>query len=541
MRFPGRLLLAGVFALLFMGACSREGRPLEYVFDKPLTVPPGSSLEISYAIRGGDGDTGAVGFILEPGVFSWELPGDLLFLGIEGLPSPVRYAVPLAGGETLEKIQIRREDPEGEKRGRKQTALPELTILGARIVERWFGFSLKEAAFTPFVYYRPSLLGDGRGDIVIDPPEQFRRRVNSDLTVEASGGIVAEVPAKVPAAGGSLRFEADPLLTGLFVPGELFPFGPFPFSVSGGGFREVRLVPALSSSQADLLPLDPGLILSWPEEALREKGYAVFRWDAFPEVLVFDTADYAVQDRLFKRLAFFVEKRGFRGRLAPDAEIAGLHGWNAHDYRAESLAAFFRAAEESDFPLLAEELELKALLLGVGIIARPAGGIVPGRGAVVSISRESETYLRYRFMVHEGFHGIYFVDKDFRDFSRRRWEALSDPARRFILSYFDFQAYDIGDADLVINEFMAHLLQQPASQAAAYFGDALPNRMITRSPRRAADLPGEGRTRRGGTKYWPALEQAFAAEAEAFSGYAEQRWGLAAGRVWKVNVSIRGN
>ena len=287
----------------------------------------------------------------------------------------------------------------------------------------------------------------------------------------------------------------------------------------------------------DPIKADPASVLSYPIASWRDKRYEVFSWDTFPEVLIFDTADYAVQDLLFKRLAFFVEKAGFRGRLAPDAEIAGLHGWNAHDYKAEDLAAFFEAARKSNFPLLREERELESLLLGAGIIRRnSAAGIIPGRGAIISLSRESDKTdrgLRPRFMAHEGFHGIYFIDEDFRNFSRRRWEAFPAPAKKFLLSFFDFQAYDIQDNNLVINEFMAHVLQQPVSQASWYFGEYQPNRMISTSPRRASSLPEKEELSSDGRRFWPELAKAFTEEGEAFSRYVNQRWGLAAGRVWR--------
>jgi hypothetical protein len=272
-------------------------------------------------------------------------------------------------------------------------------------------------------------------------------------------------------------------------------------------------------------------------EKWRNARYEVFQWDIFPEILIFDTANYAVQDRLFKRLAFFVEKAGYRGRLAQDAEIADLHGWNAHDYRAADLAAFFEAARKSNFPLLLEEHELESILLTNGILRRnSAFEIVPGVGAIISLSRESDRVdrsLRPRFMAHEGFHGIYFIDEDFRNFSRQRWETFPTPAKRFLLSFFDFQAYDTKNFDLVVNEFMAHVLQQSISQAAWYFGEYQPNRMITASPWRRSFLPEKEEVTQDGRRHWPEIAAAFTAEAEAFSRYVSQRWGFSAGRVWR--------
>jgi hypothetical protein len=302
-----------------------------------------------------------------------------------------------------------------------------------------------------------------------------------------------------------------------------------PLILTGGGVAAFYLAAAETPPFPEPIPADPGIILEYPPAAWRDPRYEVFRWERFPSVLIIDTATYAVQDALFKRLCFFTEKKGFRGRVAGDWEIAELHGWNAHDYRAEDLARFFQAA--ADFPLSPEERELERLLVDQGIIRREGGRILPGEGAVLSISRESAVYLRTLFMAHEGFHGLFFIDEDFREFSRRRWEGLPRPARTFILSYFDYQGYDGGDEYLIINEFMAHCLQQPVSQVARYFGETLASRLEA-SPRRRAALPEKDEA--SGT--WPELSRAFRLEAEAFSEYVNRRWGLSAGRVRDIQV-----
>ena len=285
------------------------------------------------------------------------------------------------------------------------------------------------------------------------------------------------------------------------------------------------------------VPADPGAILSWPQETWRDRNFEVFSWDRHPEILIFDTADYAVQDRFFKRLAFFVEKAGFRGRLSYDEEIAGLHGWNAHNYRAEDLAVFFQTARASNFPLLDEEWHLEYILFRAGILSWDNNsGISAGRGAVLSLSRESDRVdrtLRPRFMAHEAFHGLFFVDEDFRDFSRRRWEAFPGFAKTFLLAYFEIQTYDLEDEYLVVNEFMAHILQFSSASASWYFGEHLPNIILSRAPRHRTSLPERETRTSQGRRFWPELAEVFTREAEAFSAYVNRRWGLAAGRVWR--------
>ena len=294
---------------------------------------------------------------------------------------------------------------------------------------------------------------------------------------------------------------------------------------------------AVSRVPSAPISADPGDILSWPVNTWRDRSYEVFSWDRFPEILIFDTADYAVQDRFFKRLAFFVEKDGFRGRLSYDEDIAHLHGWNAHNYRAEDLAVFFQTARETGFPLLPEEWELEYILYLNGIIRWDSRlGIIPGRGAVLSLSRESDrvnTSLRPRFMAHEAFHGIFFVDDEFRDFSYRRWELLPNYARTFILAYFNMQAYDIHDNYLVVNEFMGHILQFTVANASWYFGEHLPNLLLSNSARHRASLPERETLTAQGRRFWPDLAQVFTAEAEAFSSHVNRRWGYSAGRAWR--------
>ncbi|MCL2373765.1 MAG: hypothetical protein FWC65_00795, partial [Treponema sp.] len=149
------------------------------------------------------------------------------------------------------------------------------------------------------------------------------------------------------------------------------------------------------------IPADPWDMLHWPRQQWRDSRFELFSWDRYPEILIIDLATKAIQERFFHRLAFFAEKAGFRGRLSHDHEIGHLHGWNAHNYRDYDLARFFRIARETEFPLLPEEWELEAILMRAGIIARDsAGSIVPGRGAILTLTRESVPALRTRFMAH---------------------------------------------------------------------------------------------------------------------------------------------
>jgi hypothetical protein len=146
---------------------------------------------------------------------------------------------------------------------------------------------------------------------------------------------------------------------------------------------------------------------------------------------------------------------------------------------------------------------------------------------------ETPEYLRFQFMAHEAYHALFFIDEDFREFTRQRWEQFDPVAKRFLISYFEYQQYDVKDEYLLVNEFMGHILQQAASEAGRYFGQTLPQRLVTNSAwRAAAHLPPKDER----TNNWPVLAEAFTAEARAFSAYTNRRWGLTAGRVWGVRV-----
>lgn len=269
---------------------------------------------------------------------------------------------------------------------------------------------------------------------------------------------------------------------------------------------------------------DPGLIALWEKDNWRTEDYELFEWEQFPGILFFDTADYAVQDDFFKRLAFYTEKTGYIGTLVSDEALVGQHGFNAHDYRSETLAAFFTLAETTNFPLNEKELLLKDILLHNGIIKEAAtGGYESGYGAVISLSQESAMYLRYTFVAHEGFHGIFFVDEQFRNMVASVYEKADPQSIQFLHSYFSIHAslnYNLEDTYLMHNEFMAYVMQQSVARTGPYFADNLAYRatMLQAVPELCAYVQASK-----GAGFTDASQQ--------ISDYVFQRWGLEAGRV----------
>ncbi len=237
------------------------------------------------------------------------------------------------------------------------------------------------------------------------------------------------------------------------------------------------------------IPADLATILSsYPRSAWRRDAFEVFSWSAYPDILVFDTADYGTQARLFRRLAFFVEKRGFRGRLLSAEELSGRHGWNAHNYRPEGLATFFTQVEAEGVELNAEEELLRELLLANGVIRRAADGYTPGTGGILSISQSSYPLLRELLITHEAYHGVFYEEAGFRDGVTEIWNGLSEAERSYWRSLLSYMTYDPADEYLMINEFQAYLMQQPLDRVGGYLRGVLAPRFANARPAQRQEI-----------------------------------------------------
>lgn len=268
---------------------------------------------------------------------------------------------------------------------------------------------------------------------------------------------------------------------------------------------------------------DLGLIMDWPKSNWRTEDYELFEWEQFPGVLFFDFADYKIQNQFFTRLAYFVEKAGYKGTLVSDNFVENKHGYNAHDYKADSLAAFFTLAELEEFPLNERENLLREILETNKVIVRKADGTYSaGKGAVVSFSRESPRYLRYTFLAHESWHGIYFTDEDFRNVVSACYNMFDPQSMEFLKKFWETQpglGYDRSDEYLMQNEFMAYIMQQSYANIQPYF----------------LQVAGRGsvnRIQKEGAEYIRSTNaQAFVDAGELLNTYVFDRWGLACGRV----------
>jgi hypothetical protein len=506
----------------FIESSKKESqKKYSYKLQEAVTIPDNYALEIDYTVQPEGSNYNGVKIAVSIGNGNkWILPLDTDFLNLQTGNSHFCYIIPESNTK-IEEINIFAVNNNTDKSGFV------FNINSLRINKKLFGFK-QETNFgetkivaSPFVY---SQTDNNENVLVIDPQKNYFLSGSTELSFTGLGKN-----ARIGIANETFTYIAG-LNQDLFFPQEFIPQNSYPLTLRGE--TDSIILCAAQDNKTDLL-LDPWLILNYPKEKWRNKNYEYFKWDVFPSIIIFDTADYAVQDKLFKRLAFFTEKKGFRGRIAPDSEIADLHGWNAHDYNPQTLANFFNEADKINFNLSKEEQELCGILLQAGIIIlapnERAEKYYAGSGALISVSRESAQALRRQLMVHECFHGIFFIDADFRNFSKTRWEKLPSVPKKFIRSFFDYQQYDINDSYLMENEFMAYCLQQPVGAASEYFGKIIARR-IEASEWRKSVLPEKDEA----TESWPELATAFQNEATAFSNYVQKRWGLRAGCVWRV-------
>lgn len=237
----------------------------------------------------------------------------------------------------------------------------------------------------------------------------------------------------------------------------------------------MRGTKAAASEEGEVLePIrtDPGLILNYKSSQWRTLDYEIYEWDRFPQILFFDTRNYEVQDKLFRRLAFYVEKQGYKGRLLTNEELGDMHGYNAHDYSAASMASFFNKATDLGFKLNDEELLLKKILIHNKLFEEDGIYVKANEGGLVSISRETPGWSRTNLLAHEGWHTIFFRDAEFRNYVSAVYYTFDPTSLDFLIDYFKSQpslGYDVNDEYLMHNEFMAYIMQQRLSEVAKYF------------------------------------------------------------------------
>ncbi|MBN2618694.1 MAG: hypothetical protein JXR64_10345 [Spirochaetales bacterium] len=239
-----------------------------------------------------------------------------------------------------------------------------------------------------------------------------------------------------------------------------------------------------SMNEKVLSPIPSNLngILNKSVTQWRDSRFELYSWDKSQKVLIFDTINYDFQASIFKRLAFFVEKKDRVGNIYSLSEIEDERGWNGHDYEAYDLARFFNKINQDKHEMTQGETLLLKVILENGIIKKTRLGYSSVGGAVLSCSRESPYNQRRTILWHEAYHGLYFTSKEFRSFTKDVWNSMDYQSRTIWKMYLDVLDYNNSDNDLAMNEFMAYMLQGTKDETYYYLNEIVWFRLWEKFP-----------------------------------------------------------
>ena len=235
------------------------------------------------------------------------------------------------------------------------------------------------------------------------------------------------------------------------------------------------------------LPADFKQILENDPAQWRYSDWEVYRWESFPGILIRDFQNFKIQSHMLKRLSYFVEKRGYTGRIHSFLRLSGKTDWNAHNYKSADLAAFFTEAQRSNALLSSAESYLRELLLENGIIERSGEGYTGGEDkGIVSVSQESASHVRSLLLTHEGYHGLFYAAPGLKELVYDQWDKLAPEAQEMWVDYLrtaDVWNYDYNNGYLLRNEMLGYMMQQ--KDFAEYFDNMMFPRLLKRIPDKA--------------------------------------------------------
>ena len=232
------------------------------------------------------------------------------------------------------------------------------------------------------------------------------------------------------------------------------------------------------------LPADFKQILENDPAQWRYSDWEVYSWESFPEILIIDFQNFNIQSHMLKRLSFFVEKKGYTGKIHSFLRLSGKADWNAHNYKAKDLAAFFTEADHSGALLTAAETYLRELLLANNIMEKNEAGYTGGEDkGIVSVSQESLPHVRSMLLTHEGYHGLFYAAPGLKELVYDLWDKLAPEAQEMWVEYLrtaDAWNYDYENGYLLRNELLGYMMQQ--KDFGEYFDNMMFPRLLKRSP-----------------------------------------------------------
>lgn len=235
------------------------------------------------------------------------------------------------------------------------------------------------------------------------------------------------------------------------------------------------------------LPADFKQILENDASQWRYSDWEVYSWESFPGILILDFQNFNIQSHMLKRLSFFVEKKGYTGKIHSFLRLSGKSDWNAHNYKAKDLAAFFTEAQRSGAVLTSAESYLRELLVANNIIEKNGEGFTGGEEkGLVSVSQESAPHVRTMLLTHEGYHGLFYAAPGLKSLVYKLWDSLIPEAQEMWVDYLRTASawnYDFENGYLLRNEMLGYMMQQP--DFAEYFDKMMFPRLLKRLPDKA--------------------------------------------------------
>ncbi|AYE36749.1 hypothetical protein DB313_02790 [Borrelia turcica IST7] len=220
---------------------------------------------------------------------------------------------------------------------------------------------------------------------------------------------------------------------------------------------------------------DLKFIFNYKKENYRRDSFEFFNLIAEPDIYVLKFKQLRDQSLMLKRLAFFTEKKNFRGKILSNKELENKKGWTGHNYRLEDIITFFNMAKKLNIKLNKEEIILRNIII-TNKLANIENQILKVKDKSKNIAfatySEDKTMSRAAQMIifmHEILHMYFFTDNNIRKSISTFWnQNVLQKDKRAWIKFLDSKDYDIKSNNLVINEFYAYTAQIPKEDIAEF-------------------------------------------------------------------------
>ncbi|UER67699.1 hypothetical protein LKV13_02705 [Borrelia sp. BU AG58] len=220
---------------------------------------------------------------------------------------------------------------------------------------------------------------------------------------------------------------------------------------------------------------DLKFILNYKKENYRRDSFEIFNLIADPEIYILKFKRLKDQSLMLKRLAFFTEKKNFRGKILSNKELENKKGWTGHNYRLEDIVEFFNMAKKMNAKLNKEELILRNIIIINKLVYIKDHTLRvkdKSRNIALASYSEDESMSKAAQMIifmHEILHMYFFTDNNINKEISDLWHNdIPQKEKRAWIKFLDNKGYDIKTNGLVINEFYAYTIQIPKEDIAEF-------------------------------------------------------------------------